>query len=118
MSDAIYAALRPVRARQQRLFALRCVAVGLLAGGVVGAAVVMLAWPLAGRDAEASAAPVPDHILALAADQKEKLAGLDKKLSETAQDLDDEKAEDDKKGLKELLDKLAEKVEELNQPGT
>src|SRR5688500_9309877 len=39
MREAIYAALKPVRARQQRLFALRCAAAGLVAGGVGAAAV-------------------------------------------------------------------------------
>ena len=58
------------------------------------------------------------HIAAVAADQKVKLAALEKKLTETAQDLEDEKADDDKKGTKDLLDKLAQKIEELNQPGT
>ncbi|MDB5311147.1 MAG: hypothetical protein JWO38_5349 [Gemmataceae bacterium] len=84
----------------------------------LAAAVVVLAWPAARREVEAGPAPVPEHILSVAADQKEKLAGLDKKLSETAQGLEDEKAEDDKKGVKELLDKLTQKVEDLTQPGT
>ncbi len=48
----------------------------------------------------------PNTSSAVAADQKEKLAALDKKLAETAQDLEDDKADDDKKGLKDLLEKL------------
>jgi hypothetical protein len=83
----------------------------------LAAAVVVLALPLAQRETQAGPAPVPEEIAAIAADQKVKLAALDKKLAETTQDLEDEKADDDKKGLKELLDKLAQKVEELNQPG-
>ena len=227
MRNAIYSALNPVRVRQQRLFALRCAAVGLLGAGLLGAAigavrlvfgfdvpssalgllavgpavgllfgfvarrswhqaavavdthyglkdrtvtalafattttpsafqdlqfadatahlttldpkavvplkaprslpaglaalaaaVLALAWPAASREVEAGPAPVPEHILTVAAEQKLKLAGLDKKLSETAQDVEDEKGEDAKKGIKELLDKLAQKVEEMTQPGT
>jgi hypothetical protein len=81
------------------------------------AAVVLLAWPIT-RPPQAEAAPVPEHILAAVAEQKDKLAALDKKLSETMQDIDDEKSDAEKKGLKELLEKLIQKVEELNQPGT
>ena len=36
MKEAIYAALTPVRSRQQTLFALRCVVVGLIAGAIAG----------------------------------------------------------------------------------
>src|SRR5829696_6517136 len=39
MRDAIQAALRRVRSRQQTLFAVRCVVVGLIAGAVGGLAV-------------------------------------------------------------------------------
>src|SRR5580704_8761710 len=39
MREAIYAALKPVRSRQQRLFALRCVVVGLIVGAIAGVAV-------------------------------------------------------------------------------
>ncbi len=86
--------------------------------GAMSVAAVMLAWPLTPPEAEASPAPAPDHIVALVLEQKEKLAALEKKLSETTQDLDDEKADDEKKGLKEMLEKLLQKVEELTQPGT
>jgi hypothetical protein len=88
----------------------------VLAAGV--AAVAALVWPLPGRELEAGPAPVPEHILAVAADQKERLATLDKKLTDTANDLDDDKADDTKKGLKELLAKLAEKAEQLTEAGT
>jgi hypothetical protein len=81
-------------------------------------AVVMLAWPIKAPQAEAGPAPVPEHIAAAVAEQKEKLAALDKKLADTMQDLEDEKSDEEKKGLKELLEKLIQKVEELNQPGT
>lgn len=82
------------------------------------AAAVALAWPMAQQQAEAGPAPVPEHIAAVAADQKERLAALDKKLSETLADVEEPGTEDEKKGLKELLQKLADKVEEMNQPGT
>src|SRR5262249_15613924 len=39
MREAIYAALKPVRARQQTLFVVRCVVGGLLVGAVAGLAV-------------------------------------------------------------------------------
>jgi hypothetical protein len=228
MREAIYAALKPVRARLQTLFALRCVAWGLIAGAavaagfglarvalasdvswVVGAAALVAgpilgllvgltlrrdwhdaaaavdahyglkdrtvtalafaghaaptdlhtaqigdalahlravqpkavvplkaprAWPVAfvamafaavalalsppQREVAAAPPPVPDHIAAAAAETKARLAALEKKLSETTQDMEDEKAEDDKKGIKELIEKLNQKVEEINQPGT
>src|SRR5205085_12561206 len=38
MKQAIHAALKPVRARQQTVFILRCVAVGLLAASAAGLA--------------------------------------------------------------------------------
>jgi hypothetical protein len=82
------------------------------------AAIVVLAWPLARPQAEAGPAPVPDYILATAAEQKEKLAALERKLAETTQDFDDEKSDEEKKGLKELIDKLVRKVEEMTEPGT
>lgn len=81
-------------------------------------AAAALLWPLTPPQAEAGLAPAPEHIVSAALEQKEKLLALEKKLSDTAQDLDDEKADAEKKGLKELLEKLAQKVEELTQPGT
>lgn len=90
----------------------------LLGLSMTVAAVVLLAWPLASQQADASPAPAPEHIVAVAETQKEKLAALDKKLAETTQELEDEKADEEKKGLKEMLEKLLQKVEELTQPGT
>ncbi len=101
-------AVVPLRAPRALAFALPAAA----------AAAVLLAWPLARPAAEAGPAPVPDNILATAAEQKEKLAALEKKLAETTQDFDDEKSDEEKKGLKELLKKLAQKIEELTEPGT
>ena len=88
------------------------------AAAAIAFAVVVLAVPVAQREVEAGPAPVPENILAAAADTKAKLPQFEKQINETVQDLDDEKAEDDKKGLKELFEKLAEKLEELQQPGT
>ena len=82
------------------------------------AAAIVLAWPLPQPQAEAGPAPAPEHIVAIAAEQKEKLAALEKKLAETAQDMEDEKSDEEKKGMKELVEKLMQKVEELTQPGT
>jgi hypothetical protein len=80
-------------------------------------AAAALLWPLSPREAEAGPAPAPEHVVAVAREQKEKLQALEKKLSETAQDLEDEKADEEKKGMKELLQKLLQKVEEMTQPG-
>jgi hypothetical protein len=79
-------------------------------------AAVVLAWPLAAPEAAAGPTPTPEHILAIALEQKDKLAVLERKLAETTQDLDDDKANEDKKGLKDLLEKLLEKIAELNEP--
>src|SRR2546423_82000 len=113
MKQAIQAALRPVRVRQQALFTLRCVAAGLMASAAVGLAAAALLWPISPREAEAGPAPAPEHVLAVAREQKEKLQALEKKLADTAQDMDDEKADEEKKGIKELLEKLMQKVEEM-----
>jgi hypothetical protein len=101
-------AVVPLKAPRSLAFALTAAA----------AAAVLLAWPLARPQAEAGPAPPPDHVLATAAEQKEKLAALEKKLAETTEDLEDEKSDEEKKGLKELVEKLLQKVEELTQPGT
>jgi hypothetical protein len=81
------------------------------------AAAAFLLWPIARPEAEAGPAPTPENVLAVAQDQKAKLAKLEKKLAEMAQDMEDEKGNEEKKGLKELLEKLLQKVEELSQPG-
>src|SRR4051812_2098119 len=48
MRQALYSVLRPLRTRQQLLFALRCAALGLIASAVVGlvVGVCRLAWGL------------------------------------------------------------------------
>ncbi len=81
-------------------------------------AIVLLAWPLKPQIADAGPAPTPEHITSLVLEQKEKLAALEKKLADTVQDMEDDKANEEKKGLKELLEKLMQKMEELAQPGT
>ncbi len=83
----------------------------------VVAAVVVLVWPIASPEAEAGAAPTPAYITAIAQQQKAKLLTLEKKLAETTQDMEDDKGNEEKKGLKDLLEKLLAKIEELNQPG-
>lgn len=90
-------------------------------GVVVGlaAVVAMFAfWPVLAQQAQAGPAPVPEHIAAMAADQKARLPEFEKKVAETTQDIEDEKADEDKKALKDLFEKLAQKLEEINQPGT
>src|SRR5262249_40584819 len=67
--------------------------------------------------AQAAPPPVPENIAALVADQKVKLAVLEKKLTETTQDLEDEKSDEDKKGLQDLVKRLEQKLEEINQDG-
>jgi hypothetical protein len=81
-------------------------------------AAVALLWPLTPRQAEAGPAPAPEAVVAVALEQKHQLEALERKLADTIQDMDDDKANEEKKGLKELLDKLLQKVEELTQPGT
>src|SRR5262249_29419292 len=76
-----------------------------------------LAWPLPEREVQAGPGPVPENIAAAVADAKPKIAALEKKLTETTQDIEDEKADDDKKALKELFEKLTQKFEEINQSG-
>jgi hypothetical protein len=83
--------------------------------GLVSAAVV-LALGVSPPAAQAGPAPVPDHILAAAANTKGKIAEFQKAVSDTNQDAEDDKADDEKK-FKELSEKLAQKVEEINQPG-
>ncbi|HSQ57656.1 MAG TPA: hypothetical protein VLM40_18180 [Gemmata sp.] len=80
-------------------------------------ATAALAWPLPDREVQAGPPPVPENIAAFAADQKTKNDLLEKKLAETSQDLEDDNADDIKKGIKELLSKFEQKLEELNQPG-
>jgi hypothetical protein len=107
--------LRDVRANEVvRLEAQRAwpVAFALLI-----AATVTFALSLPEKEAQAGPGPVPEHIAAVVADQKLKLAALEKKLADTTQDSEDEQANEDKKELKDLLEKLNAKLEEVNQPG-
>ena len=92
---------------------------GRSALAALAAAAVVLAWPLAAREAEAGPAPAPEHIVAVAAEQQGEARRASRRSSpRPPQDLDDEKADEEKKGLKELLEKLLQKLEELTQPGT
>ena len=88
-----------------------------IAAVALAAAVVVLAWPLPPRETQAGPAPVPENILAVAAEQKAKIPEFQKKLSETAQDTQDEK-NDEQKAFEKQLEKDAQKLEELNQAGT
>lgn len=84
----------------------------------VVAAVAVFLIPLTQREADAGPAPAPDYVLAIAADQKAKLPAVNKELAETIQDVDDEKADEDRKAADELREKLDKKTEELTQDGT
>jgi hypothetical protein len=84
----------------------------------LAAAVTALVWPLPARETQAGPAPAPEHIVAAAAGAKQKLPEAQKKLTETLQDVQDEKAEDDQKALEDLFKKLDQKVEEIAQDGT
>jgi hypothetical protein len=84
----------------------------------LAAAVIVLAIPLAQREVDAGPAPAPAHIRDTGKRTEEQLAKVEKKLTETIQDIDDEKADDEKKGFEDLFKKLAEKVKELQEPGT
>jgi hypothetical protein len=85
---------------------------------VLIAAVAVFLIPLRQREAEAGPAPAPDYVLAIAADQKAKIPAVVKELTETIQDIDDEKADEDQKAADELREKLDKKTEELTQDGT
>jgi hypothetical protein len=89
-----------------------------VAGGLLAAALMLAFWPTHTPQAVAGPAPVPEHIAAMTAEQKLKLAALQKKLDETVQDQEDDKPDEEKKALKELIDKLGAKLDEINQPGT
>jgi hypothetical protein len=80
-------------------------------------AVGALALGVTAPEVQAGPAPLPEHIAAMAAEQKAKLPGFEKKITETTQDLEDEKADEDKKALKELFEKLTQKLEEIDQAG-
>lgn len=87
-----------------------------LAALVAGVAVFLI--PLRQREAEAGPAPPPDYVLAVAADQKAKLPAINRDLSETIQDIDDEKGEEDRKAANRLKDELEKKTQELTEDGT
>ncbi|MBX9582688.1 MAG: hypothetical protein K2X87_20475, partial [Gemmataceae bacterium] len=74
-------------------------------------------WPTHERQAEAAPAPAPDHVLAVAAETKEKAKEAEKKLAEMFQDTDDESKDPDQQALKELLEKLLKKLDEMTENG-
>lgn len=93
----------------------RALPVGLAA---MAAAALALFIPFAAREAEAGPLPTPENVLAAADEARESAANIEKKVANATADLEDEKAENEKKGLKELFEKLQQKVEELTQPNT
>jgi len=59
-----------------------------------------------------------DAARALTADgAKDKVVAFQKAIDETAQDMEDEKPEDDKKAFQELVEKLNQKLEEIDEAG-
>jgi hypothetical protein len=87
-----------------------------IAVGGTALAALLLFWPVSQPQLEASTTPTPEHIVAATQETKAKLAELQKKLSETTQDMEDEEGQEEKKGIEELMKKLEEKLEELTQP--
>jgi hypothetical protein len=87
--------------------------------GAVGMllAVGALLIPGAMREVEAGPLAAPENVVEAANDFKESAANIDKKIANATADMDDEKADAEKKGLKELFEKLLKKAEELSQPG-
>ncbi len=82
----------------------------------LAAAAAMMAWPLTPREAEAGPAPTPEHVLAMADKQKADNLPILKKLEEMFQDADDA-TEEEKQGVKELIEKTKDKLDELMQDG-
>lgn len=82
----------------------------------MAAAVALVVWPLAPKEVEAGPAPTPDHIATVIDEQATKWAERRKDLAESLNDVEDQKAEDDKKALKDLIEKKDKKLEELAQP--
>jgi hypothetical protein len=85
--------------------------------GLAAAVAAVLCWPAHERQAAAALAPAPDGVVAVAEEKKELARLAEKKLAEMFADADDENAEQDKKGLKELMEKLAKKLEEMTENG-
>jgi hypothetical protein len=56
------------------------------------------------------------HAEAAADDARESAANIEKKIANATADLEDEKSEEEKKGLKELFEKIQQKLEELAEP--
>lgn len=82
----------------------------------LAASAAMLLWPMAPREAEAGPAPAPDSVIALADKQKADGLPILKKLEEMFQDADDA-TEEEKQGIKDLIQKAKEKFEEMTQDG-
>jgi hypothetical protein len=82
----------------------------------LAASVVVLALGVNTPEAQAGLAPAPEHIVAMAATNKAKVAEFEKAVAETTQDMEDDKA-DNEKGFKDLTNKLNQKIEEITQDG-
>jgi hypothetical protein len=77
---------------------------------------LFLTWPTRQQQAQAGPNATPDHIMAMAQERKAVVANFEKAISETMQDSDDDKSAENK-GIKELLEKLNEKLDEFNETG-
>ena len=84
-------------------------------GGTVLAA-LLLFWPTGPREAEAGPEATPDYVVATVEGQKEKWAERRKELAESLNDVEDQKSEDDKKAMKELVEKKDKKLDEMASP--
>ena len=82
----------------------------------MAAALALVLWPLSPKEVEAGPAPTPDHVAEAIEEQAAKWAERRKDLAESLNDVEDQKAEDDKKAMKELIEKKDKKLEELAQP--
>lgn len=85
-----------------------------LAAGGVALATALLVWPLTPREAEAGPAPTPDHIVAMVEGQKDRADARNKRMEETIQDTD-ELTEEEKAGVKEWIQKVKDRLDELSQ---
>lgn len=92
----------------------RVLPIGLVAAVFAAAALFI---PTPAREAEAGPLPPPDNVVEAANDAKETAANIEKKVANATADMEDEKSDAEKKGLKDLFEKMAKKFEELTEPG-
>ena len=84
-----------------------------VAVAVAVAVALLVFWPAKQQVAQAAPTPTPEHIKTEADKVKAMIAALEKKIDETVQDQEDDKAAE---AIKDMLRKLGAKAEEIDQP--